>query len=66
MNKIETIVIIVENNKYSSQEIDEKLRFSEPPLKGRIKDEKFLLDVRTIFDDEISDIKKSFKYAFKI
>ncbi len=66
MNKIETIVIVVENDKYSSNEIDEKLRFSEPPLKGRIKDEKFLLDVRTIFDDEILDIKKSFKYAFKI
>ncbi len=65
MNKIETIVVVVSSNKYSAEDIDRKLRFSTPPVKGRIKDNRFFLDIRTIFDDEILELKKSFKYAFK-
>ena len=65
MNKIETIVIEVFSKNFSANEIDKKLRLSHPPLKGRIKDDKFLMDVRTIFNDEIKDVKKSFENAFK-
>ncbi len=64
MNKIKSIVIIVNSEKYSANQIDKRLLKSNPPLKGRIKDENFILDVRTIFDDEIDLVAESFRNAF--
>ncbi len=64
MNRIETFVVVVKSKKYSAGYIDEKLRKAFIPIKGRIKDEKYLLDVRTIFDDEIEIIEDVFKKVF--
>jgi len=64
MNRIKSVVIIVKSEKFSANQIDKRLLQSNPPLKGRIKDENFILDLRTIFDDEIELVAKSFTYAF--
>jgi L-seryl-tRNA(Ser) seleniumtransferase len=45
-----TIVIAVANKNLSVTRIAESFRLANPPIIGRIKDDRFLLDLRTIFD----------------
>jgi L-seryl-tRNA(Ser) seleniumtransferase len=48
--ELPTIVITVENKNLSATRIAEQFRSAVPPIIGRIKDDRFLLDLRTIFD----------------
>jgi L-seryl-tRNA(Ser) seleniumtransferase len=48
--ELPTVVITIENAKLSANAIAKKFRQADPPIIGRIQDEKFLLDLRTIFD----------------
>jgi len=48
--ELPTIVIEVAHPKLNANAIAKKFRAAEPPIIGRIKDDRFLLDVRTIFD----------------
>ncbi len=64
MNRIKTVVIEVFSDKFSAEQIDKKLRNGYIALKGRIKDEKFILDMRTIFDEELELIVNIFKNVF--
>ena len=50
--ELPTVVITIENAKLSANAIAKKFRQADPPIIGRIQDEKFLLDLRTIFDAE--------------
>jgi L-seryl-tRNA(Ser) seleniumtransferase len=50
--ELPTVVIGVEHESLSAARIAEKFRAANPPIIGRIKDGRFLLDLRTIFDPE--------------
>jgi L-seryl-tRNA(Ser) seleniumtransferase len=51
-DELPTVVIAVEHAKLSATTIAKKFRSASPPIIGRIKDDRFLLDLRTIFDPE--------------
>jgi len=48
--ELPTVVITIENAKLSANAIAKKFRQADPPIIGRIQADKFLLDLRTIFD----------------
>jgi L-seryl-tRNA(Ser) seleniumtransferase len=50
--ELPTIVVGVEHPKLSANAIAQKFRAANPPIIGRIKDDHFLLDLRTIFDSD--------------
>jgi L-seryl-tRNA(Ser) seleniumtransferase len=50
--ELPTIVIAVEHKNRSATRIAEQFRAASPPIIGRINDDRFLLDLRTIFDSE--------------
>lgn len=50
--ELPTIVIGIEHKKLSANSIAQKFRSADPPIIGRIRDNRFLLDLRTIFDPE--------------
>ena len=49
-DEIPTIVIAIEHDGLSADRIAQRFREARPPLIGRIADDRFLLDVRTVFD----------------
>jgi L-seryl-tRNA(Ser) seleniumtransferase len=48
--ELPTVVISVEHPKRTAHTIAQAFRSADPPIVGRIKDDRFLLDLRTIFD----------------
>jgi len=48
--ELPTVVITVAHPKRSANAIAKQFRQADPPIIGRIQDDKFLLDLRTIFD----------------
>jgi L-seryl-tRNA(Ser) seleniumtransferase len=50
--ELPTVVIVVEHKSLTATRIAEKFRSANPPIIGRIKDDRFLLDLRTIFDPQ--------------
>ena len=59
-----TKVVIIESDKYSASKIEEKLRLSSSHIIGRIKDDKYMLDLRTIQNGEFEIIAKELKEIF--
>jgi L-seryl-tRNA(Ser) seleniumtransferase len=57
--ELPTVVIAVEHKSLSATRIAEKFRAANPPIIGRIKDDSFLLDLRTIFD--MADLVPTFQ-----
>jgi L-seryl-tRNA(Ser) seleniumtransferase len=50
--ELPTVVVSVDHPKLSANAIAQKFRAATPPIIGRIKDDRFLLDLRTIFDSD--------------
>jgi L-seryl-tRNA(Ser) seleniumtransferase len=50
IEELPTVVVSVEHPKLSANIIAQKFRTAHPPIIGRINDDRFLLDLRTIFD----------------
>jgi len=50
IEELPTVVVSVEHPKLSANVIAQKFRAANPPIIGRINDDRFLLDLRTIFD----------------
>jgi L-seryl-tRNA(Ser) seleniumtransferase len=48
--ELPTFVIAIAHEKLSAGAIAARFRSADPPIIGRIKDDRFLLDLRTIFD----------------
>jgi L-seryl-tRNA(Ser) seleniumtransferase len=48
--ELPTVVITIENSKLSANAIAKQFRQANPPIIGRINDDQFLLDLRTVFD----------------
>jgi L-seryl-tRNA(Ser) seleniumtransferase len=49
----------------SPNALDKRLRASEPPIIGRIEADTFIMDLRTIQDDELLIIKDAFEQILK-
>ncbi|CAN5629123.1 L-seryl-tRNA(Sec) selenium transferase [soil metagenome] len=47
-----TFLISIQHKELSAVQIEQNLRESKPPVIGRILEDKFLLDLRTVFEDE--------------
>lgn len=56
--ELPTVAITIEHSKLKATAIAKKFRAANPPIIGRIKDDRFLLDLRTIF--EPSDLAPNF------
>ncbi|MBU5225486.1 L-seryl-tRNA(Sec) selenium transferase [Clostridium senegalense] len=59
--KIPTYVIKVKNESISVGEIEKKLRLNEVPIIGRVFDNEFIIDIRTVFEEDIKEIIKALK-----
>lgn len=62
---IPTKVMVLSSNKYSSSKIESMMRLSNSHIIGRIKDDKYMLDIRTIQDNEFEIIVKELEELFK-
>jgi L-seryl-tRNA(Ser) seleniumtransferase len=47
---IPTKVIVIEHDSMGAHHVAERFRQARPPIIGRVKDDRFILDARTIFD----------------
>lgn len=47
-----TTLFAIKHNKLSSSQLEEKLRHSKPPVVTRILDDRVLIDLRTVLEDE--------------
>ncbi|MGM0417156.1 MAG: L-seryl-tRNA(Sec) selenium transferase [Thermodesulfobacteriota bacterium] len=57
---IPTFCVAVQSPDLSASFIEKKLRSNDPPVMGRIEDDKFLIDLRTIAEDEEELIAEAF------
>jgi L-seryl-tRNA(Ser) seleniumtransferase len=48
--ELPTVVVSISHKKLGANTIAQKFRKANPPIIGRINDDRFLLDLRTIFD----------------
>jgi len=53
---IPTWVVSLYSSKVSVNEIEESFRFADPPVIGRIRKNRFILDVRTVQDHDLEEI----------
>lgn len=60
VEKLPTWVVSVAATKLSTAELEEKLRNSAPPIVVRIKEDRILLDVRTILNEDFDDLARAF------
>lgn len=58
--ELDTIVVAIKHQAYSAHELAEKLRKGDPAIIVRIKDEKVLLDFRTITEQEEKNVIHAF------
>ena len=58
--EVETYVVQVKHNQYTSTEIAEKLRRNQIPIIVRVKNDVVILDFRTIDTDELDTLAESF------
>ena len=64
LERLDTYVITIKPNKFSVSYLEKKLRNSESHIIGRIIEDKYILDVRTIEKDEFDFIIKELKDIF--
>ena len=64
LERLDTYVITIKPNKFSVSYLEKKLRNSESHIIGRINEDKYILDVRTIEKDEFDFIRKELKDIF--
>ncbi len=62
---IPTKIIVISTDKLSNSKLEKILRLSDSHIIGRIKDDKFMLDLRTIQDDEYEIIADELENIFK-
>ncbi len=53
LEEIETFVVAISPRNISPDELDRRLRFVDTPVVGRIIKDRYLIDVRTVFDEQL-------------
>lgn len=56
-----TVLIALEHAHYSADEIEQRLRCSDPPIIGRVSEHKLLLDLRTVFPADEPDLARALR-----
>lgn len=64
LEKLDTYVVIIKPNKFNVSYLEKKLRNSDSHIIGRINEDKYILDVRTIEEEEFDLIVKELKKIF--
>ena len=64
LEKLDTYTIAIKPNKFSVSYLEKTLRNSESHIIGRINEDKYILDVRTIEENEFDFIIKELKKVF--
>ena len=64
LEKLDTYIITIKPNKFSVSYLEKRLRNSESHIIGRINEDKYMLDIRTIEEDEFDFIIKELKHIF--
>ncbi len=59
LQTLPTYCVSVKLDSMSESELDKRLRGNYPPIVGRIKDGKFLIDMFTVFEEEISTVVRA-------
>mgnify|MGYP003288651906 CR=1 FL=1 len=54
-----TALIAITHNEWSAQDVEHHLRTSSPPIISRISEGKVLLDLRTVFEDQLPALRDS-------
>ncbi|MBD3181888.1 L-seryl-tRNA(Sec) selenium transferase [Candidatus Poribacteria bacterium] len=63
-NKFATKLVIIKPESLFVEDLDKRLKSSETPVFGIIKDDKLVLDLRTLRDNEIEELALSLKETF--
>jgi len=63
MEDLPTWVVAVDSPRLKVNRLEENLRRCEPPVIGRIRDDRLLLDVRTLNDDELPLVVEALRFA---
>jgi len=61
LERIPSMAVAVRSSKFSVIEIAKKMRFSSPPVVGYIENDSFILNLRTVREDEIPKIVSALK-----
>ena len=65
LQELPTMVLAIKPLNFSVNDLEEKLRKGEPPIISRISKNELILDMRTIFDEEISSLAAGIEKALK-
>ncbi len=60
-----TTLMALEAPGLSAHDLEERLRAQDPPVVGRIVDDRFCLDLRTVSTSELKDLRNSIKGALR-
>jgi L-seryl-tRNA(Ser) seleniumtransferase len=63
LQELPTVVVAIKPFEVSVNSLEEKLRKGDPPIISRISKEELLLDMRTVFDEEIPLMAAGIKKA---
>jgi len=63
LQELPTVIIAIRPLQVSVNSLEEKLRKGDPPIISRISKEELLLDMRTVFDEEISSMAAGIEEA---
>ena len=56
-----TVLIAIEHAHYSADEIERRLRSSDPPIIARVSESKLLVDLRTVFPAEEPELARALR-----
>ena len=57
--ELPTMVLALGNADFPAHTLDERLRRQRPPVVGRLKDERLLLDFRTVQEEDVNDLARA-------
>ena len=60
-----TTLIAVRHRHISAAELEEMLRRGEPPIVGRVEQDEFIIDLRTVAEDEEDTIAQAFEQLIR-
>jgi L-seryl-tRNA(Ser) seleniumtransferase len=63
---LESRAVVLEPQDRSVNDLEEHLRGSSIPVIGRIEEARYLLDMRTVADDEIPPLANILLHAFEV
>ena len=63
LEELPTTLLVLEPEDISTNDLESRLRLQDPPVVGRIVDDKLCLDLRTVASSELKDLEKAVRGA---